>query len=617
MKRLLGLLLACSIPPLSAAAAGADVARVDSAAYSYRIVGNKAAVSYYERTTILAPAGEEYGQVQTYESRYVKLKSIDIKLLDAAGKVMAEKGKSDMVKACGFGQGLYDDNCRYILEPTAPAYPYTVEVSVEQEYQSLFYITDRDLQQSIPVRRCVVALSFDDDHPSAWRLVGADVKPVEKNDGGRHQYTWVLSDLPGLPDFKYSPPGSADGIRLRMAAERFELDGYVFGGRTWKNVGLWQHELNRSRIGDSLGPAPANDSVAKAIIRQKYNDVISTVRYVFVSIGISGWQPEFPDVVARKNYGDCKGMTGLLVSRLRAAGIRAYPCLILTNDEGTIDTSFVAKEFNHVITMAVVGQDTIWMDPTCDVCPMDDLPVNDEHNTLLVVTDTGGVLVTTPLSRPKENIITHVSDVTIDELGHITLATTASVTGNRAHMLRGALNHAGADDTKRYVGEWFIGNNKKYTTTRVTTANLGNLNEPVKLEAEFSSAGTLDRIRNTGYFIPFLLTSRSYADDANLKERKVAVNFGTPWTIIDSVYIHGPILGGCDSVRVPDSVNLSFGPLRAVAHYSSDSSGLRACLTQIAEGGEVPVEKFDSLAQFLTSRKQLLDKPIKFYLKAK
>ncbi|HVP06970.1 MAG TPA: transglutaminase domain-containing protein, partial [Candidatus Acidoferrum sp.] len=418
-------------------------------------------------------------------------------------------------------------------------------------------------------------------------------------------------------DYNYSPPGVGDGVRLRMAAERFDLDDHPFVGRSWKNVGLWQHELNKARYSDSLGPAPVDDSLAMVALGRIYTEVISSVRYVAVSIGLSGWQPEDPAVVASKRYGDCKGMSGLLVSRLRAAGIRANPCLVLTSDDGAVDSSFVAFDFNHVIAMAVIGRDTIWMDPTCDDCPAGDLPERDEHNTLLVVTDTGGVLVTTPSSHPDDNLFVEVCDAVIDDSGHITLATKASVTGNSAQHLRRTLNHAQAEDTKRWVGDWFIGNNKKYSTTRVATANLGNLARPVELEASFASVGLMDRIQKTGYFVPFLLTSRSYIDDAKLKERKTAVNFGSAWKIVDSVYLHGALLAVCDSVRVPESADLSFGPLHLAARFTKDSTGVRACLTQSLDGGEVPVEKFDSLAQFLTFRKQLLDKPIKFYLKAK
>lgn len=594
-------------------------ARVDSASYVCKVVGDKAVVTRYSRITIVSPPGEDYNRVSASESKFVRLNSIEIRLLDASGKVTLKKGKSDMLKACGFGRDyvLYDDNCTYFIELAAPNYPYTIEVTRESELQSLFHVRGVDIQGSIPLAKMYVQLQYPEDRPIAWKLYGLDSSPTESVDGKRHTVTWTFSDIPALKTFEYTSPGAGDGINLKFAADQFDLDGFQFNGRGWKNVGLWQRELNRARYSDSLGPRPADDSVARDTAFRIYNDVIGAIRYVMVSIGLSGWQPNPPDLVAQRRYGDCKDMSTLLVSRLRAAGIQAYPCLILTNSEGRVDTSFVTFEFNHVITMALVGHDTLWMDPTCDDCPPGELPTGDVNNTLLVVTDTGGVLVTTPLPEPDDNLVVRTCDAAIDDSGHVTLTTTARVTGNSARYLRTSLNHVGADEAKQFVGEWFLGYAKRFVLKSYAVTALNDLAAPVKLEAVFTSVGSIDRLKNTSYFRPLLLTSREIYDDAKLKERTVAVNLGYPRTTIDSVIVHGALLSRCDSTRLPDSTSLSFGGIDLMARFSTDTSGIRACMTQAWNGYEVPVEKFDSLAQFLSSRKQLLDKPIKFYLKGR
>lgn len=89
------------------------------------------------------------------------------------------------------------------------------------------------------------------------------------------------------------------------------------------------------------------------------------VRYFGIEIGDNSHQPNPPDVVWHRRYGDCKDKVYLLMTLLQRMGIEAAPALVAT-DRGRAIAEFVpsASTFNHVIVRARIGDETIWVDPT-------------------------------------------------------------------------------------------------------------------------------------------------------------------------------------------------------------------------------------------------------------
>ncbi|MGF1532689.1 MAG: DUF3857 domain-containing transglutaminase family protein [Bernardetiaceae bacterium] len=94
------------------------------------------------------------------------------------------------------------------------------------------------------------------------------------------------------------------------------------------------------------------------------------IRYLAFEEGWSGFIPEMPLQVCQKGYGDCKSMSSLLVGLLRTAGIRAHFAWI-----GSRDLPYTYAQLptplsdDHMIVMALLEGDTLWLDATSPYRP--------------------------------------------------------------------------------------------------------------------------------------------------------------------------------------------------------------------------------------------------------
>lgn len=617
------LAVAC-LPMIASISHGEEIsatARVDSLFWDCRVEGNRATIKYFEKVTILKPAGAEFGVVTTWSSPLVNLNSFSARLLDAEGKQVYKREKKDMLKICGFGQGfeVYSDECRYSLDIEYPKYPYSVESTKEKELKSLYLLPSVDLDYKIPIRTAVIRLSHPLNQPIRYRLYQVAGDPEVEDKGERRTLTWRFADLAPVKEIFYCPPENRMGRRLALGAEKFTLEQYDFDGLTWKNVGLWKRKLGADpdSIEGQRPASPVTPADARRVADSLYRAVTKNTRYVAAYVGIGGWQPHPLAHIKQRQYGDCKDLTALLVSGLRSNGITAFPCLLYTNDEGSTDTSFVDFRFNHVITMAIIGTDTLWYDPTCSHCPPGEIREDDEGAFTVVATDTGGVLVRTPLSRPQANRIVRVSEVTADSLGRMALKVRAVLSGHIASGLRAGIEHKNRKELDQYIADWLVGSRAQLKVTNYSLADVDDITRPVQIDYTVSCAQPLDWINRTRYFLPFFLTSRNVYKEVETDKRETDVWLGYPWEVYDSVIVSGSLLSASGSVSTPVDTVLSYPWVRVAAHYATGDSVVTASLTQTYTADVVPLSELDDFKSYISRRRWVVDQPIKFVAKTK
>lgn len=109
--------------------------------------------------------------------------------------------------------------------------------------------------------------------------------------------------------------------------------------------------------------APHNTKAEKA--KALYNWVQENITYVAFEDGLGGFIPRGAASVCSKRYGDCKDMANLLYVMLNHVGIEAYRTWI-----GTRNRPYSYYEVptpmadNHMITAAIIENDTIFIDGT-------------------------------------------------------------------------------------------------------------------------------------------------------------------------------------------------------------------------------------------------------------
>jgi len=587
----------------------------DKAIYNYKtwdchISGNSYTLTLRYSLTIYNKRGDGYRGLSIRENDFVKLRSVSARVLDSGGREIYTRDKKDMSKACGYGSvSLYRDACTYYTVLESAQYPYTIEYEYTIESRSLFFWPGAQFQNYIPVEQASYSLTVPQGFKFHHKLYEIDIEPEIYESAGEVTYLWTARDISALDEIDYLPPGQNGGARIEFAADRFSLDTYGIDRCDWTSIGHWYSELARERYlgGGPTVPGGRSAAAAKAL----FSDVKGKTRYVSVSIGVGGWRPNSAEQTQARGYGDCKDMSTLLVSRLRQQGIQAYPALVLTRGEGLTDVDFPNFGFNHVITMAVIEDDTLWMDCTSDNCPFEDVPWSVEDVNALVVTDDGGRIMRIAASTAEDNRRLHTTRIHINEDRRMSLDVELQTFGNYAKYLRDLLESKDQDETRRFINRQFDGSEKKYRIESYEIHNLKELDEPVIISVRAVGIKPLRKIGATLYCGPFVLDEMYSFEKADLEERAFPLYLYYPELVQSSITITWDSSLAADSVDIPgsDSLIYPFGELHLASQRSGDTVHVDFIKTYHAY--QLDVDQFTDFETFRDKNKNIIKRYVK------
>lgn len=328
------------------------------AVYNYKIwecqVKKKGFVEKVKKKiTIFNQRGAYYNQVVLSKTPFSTLEKVKCTVYDSKGKKVYSRSIKDMGKLEGLGASfeLYNDNTIYYTQLSAPEYPYSIEISYEKKYKSLFFWRGADIIEEIPVDTFKYELEIDSLLKFNYQTPEFIDLPAVTNKGKKILYSWYTQNISAL-DYNHFDPQEGVRTSLKIVPHKLSFNNFKIDSLSWKNIGLWYKELSSSKY-KSL--SDNNDSLnVLEYIKQEYEEVINSTRYVAVSIGISGWQPADASTTLECGYGDCKGMSTLLISKIKNDKIDIFPVLVLTRQTGSIDSEFPEMGFNHIITMPSV-----------------------------------------------------------------------------------------------------------------------------------------------------------------------------------------------------------------------------------------------------------------------
>ena len=613
------IVLNCSLASSAVDLAG-EGAYYDNITYQCRIDGNTARLIRKEKLVVLETRGSQYCQFSDGENKFVDLKNLQIRLLDSSGKEVSSEDKKSFLKSCGFGAGseIYSDNCIYSKEVIYSKYPFSVELESECELKSLFFWQEQHFQGRLPR----VHVSYELDCPRTFQFMfktyALDIQPQIKEYGERVLYTWQADSVPGVKSIDFAPDGYPEFARIAFLAANFDFAGEQFSGQGWKEIGKWHFDL----AADCYLPAPeipASNALTpaemQAAAKSIYEEIIDKTRYVMVSIGRSGWKPARAEFTQAKGYGDCKGLSTLLISRLRNRGIEAHSVLALTRGEGLIDPSFPSFGFNHVFVMAVAGGDTIWMDPTCNECPFGELPRHDEDIFAVVVTDTGGVALRTPGSTADNNHIRITTEARVDFKGGLSFTTRFEYYGNFAQSLKNQIVHLDDKEKRILANEYLPGGSRKFTVSQYDFENMSGLLEPFISTLKAERKKPLDRVQNVFYLEPFIFESLSDMEQMDISKRNVPIDRDFPHLEEHIVKITWDSTMDLDSIILPPSDSIDFPGGRVNVSFEKRSDSIMAHLVELSNGELIEVSDFAAFDAYRTGMRNLLTRQIKFYKK--
>lgn len=554
---------------------------------------------------ILRPDGREEGDLAVDLSQGEKLNYLHSWTLDNAGREYELKQKDFLEKS--FPSFILYDDIRF-LTATAPAANPGSVIALEFERRCHTYSNqiNQFFQRQNPVREVVITLML----PESWEFkdswpISVSVKPAQI---APHEWEWTAHDLPGIEPEPMMPP--SDVLLGRLAIAYFP-PGESGNASSWSALGHWYANLTTGR----RDPSPEITQQVERLIEGKADFdsrlrvltafLQSEIRYVAIEIGVGGYQPHAASDIYRYHYGDCKDKATLLSSMLHVAGISSYYVLIDT-DRGFVNPAVPSVWFDHAILAIDVPADVksdaypsvvrskegkryIIFDPTDEYTPVGSLRAELQDSYALLVTDSGGELIQTPLLPPDAN--------TLERKGHFVIAADGGLigevsedrSGDFAMRERGRLHNW--DDRKRTeYFEHYLGRSLQAFTVESMSVEQADQNQKdVLTNFKFSTPqygqqrGPLMLVR------PRVLgESSAYVEH---KARHYPIELEQTAREVDTYEIEIPKGYAVDDVPDPAKIDVGFASYQS--KIDVDGSKLRYWREYIVRDLSVPPEKFD------------------------
>ena len=388
---------------------------------------NEMEIKQSSAITILNTAGDSFATVYIPYDPTTKVSNIKVELYDEFGKLFKTFGKKDFSDYTNNpSSGLYVDNRVLVLRPISTKYPYTVKTSYDTNTSDTTFLNFRPLWT---YRLAVEKSSFSMLNQSGIKIrTKINDKPLAKVTHSEEGNLWKYSyqNIEAITEENLSP--SLDYLipQVEFSPEKFSLAGKQGDMTDWNSFGKWYYHQLMSPV--SVVTPEILAEVAALNLKGTTSEKVKTLfqymqnktRYVFIAMGIGGWQPMPASEVSKKGYGDCKALTNYMRTLLTAAGIPSYYAIIYNGDSViNFDKDFPKFSGNHAILMVPTEKEPIWLENTSQRIAFNHLSYSSHNRNVLAVKENGIELINTPIYKPEESKEKLIGKIKIAEDGSI------------------------------------------------------------------------------------------------------------------------------------------------------------------------------------------------------
>ncbi len=410
------------------------VVRVDEMKFEIKSLTHTNTTNHYA-ITILNEKGERWADFYEYYNKYREINSIEGILYDAEGKELKKIKKKDTKDESGVDGGTLMDDSRFKAHNFYyKVFPYTIEYTIETTNKNTFSFPSWTAQGggSISVEQSSMTVIFPTDYEIRYKAFNYDNKPIEKNDNNKKSLTWSAKNLQAIIREPFAPMLHEIIPMVIFGPTDFQMDDYKGNMSTWKDFGKFIYDLKKGRdqlpenIKQTVHTIADKITDPKEKISSLYKFMQDNTRYISIQLGIGGWQPFPASDVATKRYGDCKALTNYMYSILQEVGINSYYTLVRAGKyDKYITTDFPSQQFNHVILCTPLQQDTVWLECTNQTLQAGYLSDFTCDRPALLIDETGGKLIHTPIYRMNDNLQVRNIVGKIDDKGNLQINTKA------------------------------------------------------------------------------------------------------------------------------------------------------------------------------------------------
>ncbi len=555
--------------------------------------------------TVFNRDGREFGLRSIPYDRFSEVKELEGALYDRTGEEIRTLDADDVKDLSDISAySLYEDSRVRNAELYHDQYPYTVEFRYRIRYGGILNYPRWVAQ---PSGEPVVRSSFEVVMPAAEELrywTSADtLRPSVTVTGGERRYLWSASELPELSEDELEEDVEKRTSVVRIAPREFELADRPGTMTDWRAFGAWAGALF---AGKGSLPPRAREEVAALLggttgAREKaarlYRFLQDRSRYVNVTLGIGGWEPYDAAYVYERGYGDCKALSNFMIALLAEAGIRAYPALIEAGgSRSTMLPDFPSAWFNHVIVCVPSGSDSLWLECTSKAFPFAYLGSFTENRPALLLTQEGGVLVRTPASTSRENVLARGGRVEIRGFGDAVATLRILREGNRSEWVRTIMLTGSAQEKDRWTSSEVGVSGATVKTCEVS----GVKDHSLRIEEVMSvDLPRFAPVSGRRLFFQPNLTNRNASSPAERRGRKSPIRFLYPRCDLDSILYVLPRGAVRESLPAAITMRASFGTFQSSSVAVGDSAILYTRRLDILTS-EIAPDRYPEYVKFMT-----------------
>jgi transglutaminase-like putative cysteine protease len=417
---------------------------------------NTAKYEVHEVITVLNEAGSHLLSFAAFSYKFQWLDDAEIKVYDALGIKKATYSKKDMTSV-NYGEGLVPEGKVTNITINAPSYPITVEKNYTIKYKGLFSYPGNIFH---PPNSSVEKAVFEAEAPAylsfRYKLLNCSYQPVITNNNENMLYKWEVKNLAAYKAEKHSGGSDYYVPQVMLAPNKFQLEDYEGDMTSWKNFGDWLNKLyaktnelkeDRKQFYKELVKSAASDKEKAKIL---YSYLQNNMRYVSIQLGIGGWRPFPAGFVDDKKYGDCKALSNYLKAALDAVGVLSNLVFIYRDYEvNKLDEKFPVNDFNHAILCIPQPKDSLWLECTSNYLPFAELDESTLNRKALMVCSDGGVLINTPASIYKNNMVNFSTTIKVNNEGGAAVTALYKSTGEERNNLLMGFHDLKEDDKKK------------------------------------------------------------------------------------------------------------------------------------------------------------------------
>ncbi|HBF35412.1 TPA: hypothetical protein DDW35_12695, partial [Candidatus Sumerlaeota bacterium] len=310
---------------------------------------------------------------------------------------------------------------------------------------------------------------------------------VENN---RTLYRWEVTDVPRT----FMEPNMPD---LYTVVQRLLLSTTP----DWQTLSKWYCNLSephlkatpamQSKVAELTSGLKSDEEKVNAIFHWASHEI----RYMGITTEAEapGYEPHDASMTFENRHGVCRDKAALLVTLLRAAGLKSWPTLIMAGAKK--DEEVPTPYFNHaIVCWEKKPGEYVLMDPTNENTK-DIFPTYLCNRSYLVAKPEGETLRVSGIVPAEKNLVRIESKGKLDAAGNLSCLTTIAFDGINDTLYRGAFIQKKPEELRRYFEGLVkaIAPGATLTSLEITPSNFQDTSKPLSAKVNFEAKDLLVR----------------------------------------------------------------------------------------------------------------------------